>query len=78
MPGLMYYHVVRREQLGRDTVTGRRAVADRGRTCGLVHFLGFDNASTSGLPHIALLMAHGDRYVWPESIVNNEFYELES
>ena len=63
-------------KLGRDTVPGdlwRKAEDLR-----IVHFLGFDNAYYFCLPHIAMLMAHGDKYVWPESIINNEFYELES
>jgi methionyl-tRNA synthetase len=43
----------------------------------LVYFLGFDNAYFWGMTHLALLMAHGDRYVVPDAIVCNEFYELE-
>ncbi len=30
------------------------------------------------MTHLALLMAHGDRYVEPHAIVSNEFYELEN
>ena len=44
----------------------------------LVYFLGFDNAYFWGMTHLALLMAHGGRYVEPDSIVTNEFYELEN
>jgi methionyl-tRNA synthetase len=44
----------------------------------LVYFLGFDNVYFWGLTHLALLMAHGDRYVEPHAIVCNEFYELEN
>jgi methionyl-tRNA synthetase len=44
----------------------------------LVHFLGFDNAYFWSLPYVALLMAHGDRYIVPDTIVPNEFYELEN
>ncbi|WP_027341495.1 class I tRNA ligase family protein [Hamadaea tsunoensis] len=44
----------------------------------LVYFLGFDNAYFWGMTHLALLMAHGDRYVVPDAIVCNEFYELEN
>jgi methionyl-tRNA synthetase len=44
----------------------------------LVHFLGFDNAFFWSLPYIALLMAHEGRYILPDTIVPNEFYELES
>ncbi|MET9314431.1 class I tRNA ligase family protein [Kribbella sp. NPDC003505] len=67
-------------KLGRDTVPGElwRKAADHTTNLRIVHFLGFDNAYYFCLPHIAMLMAHGDKYVWPESIINNEFYELES
>jgi methionyl-tRNA synthetase len=67
-------------KLGRDTVPGElwRKAADPTTNLRIVHFLGFDNAYYFCLPHIAMLMAHGDKYVWPESIINNEFYELES
>ncbi|CAM5241962.1 hypothetical protein SAVIM40S_06759 [Streptomyces avidinii] len=44
----------------------------------LVYFLGFDNVYFWGMTHLALLMAHGDRYVEPHAIVSNEFYELEN
>ncbi|CAM5728094.1 class I tRNA ligase family protein [Streptomyces hirsutus] len=44
----------------------------------LVYFLGFDNAYFWGLTHLALLLAHEGRYVVPDAIVCNEFYELEN
>lgn len=44
----------------------------------LVYFLGFDNAYFWGMTHLALLLAHDGRYVLPDSIVCNEFYELEN
>jgi len=44
----------------------------------LVYFLGFDNAYFWGMTHLALLLAHAGRYVLPETIVSNEFYELEN
>ena len=44
----------------------------------LVYFLGFDNAYFWGVTHLALLLAHEGRYVLPETIVCNEFYELEN
>lgn len=44
----------------------------------LVYFLGFDNAYFWAMTHLALLLAHDGRYVLPDSIVNNEFYELEN
>jgi methionyl-tRNA synthetase len=43
----------------------------------LVYFHGFDNVYHWGLVDLVLLMAHGDRYVLPESNVCNEFYDLD-
>lgn len=43
----------------------------------VVYFLGYDNAPNWAMTYVALLMAHGDRYVLPSAIVCNEFYELE-
>lgn len=43
----------------------------------LVYFLGFDNGFICALAHIGLLLAHDGRYVLPDTIVSNEFYELE-
>lgn len=44
----------------------------------LAYFLGFDNSYFWGVTHLALLMAHEGKYLLPESIVPNEFYELEN
>jgi methionyl-tRNA synthetase len=44
----------------------------------LVYFLGFDNGYICGMAHVALLLAHEGRYVLPDTIVSNEFYELEN
>lgn len=42
----------------------------------LVYFHGYDNVYHWGLMDLVLLMAHGDRYITPESNVCNEFYDL--
>ncbi|MDL4774178.1 class I tRNA ligase family protein [Actinomadura xylanilytica] len=42
----------------------------------LVYFHGFDNVYHWGLLDLVMLMAHGDRYITPESNVVNEFYDL--
>lgn len=42
----------------------------------LVYFHGFDNVYHWGLMDLAFLMAHGERYITPESNVCNEFYDL--
>lgn len=47
------------------------------RQAELVYFHGFDNTYHWGLMDLVLLMAHGERYVLPESNVCNEFYDLD-
>lgn len=44
----------------------------------LMYFLGFDNSYFWGVSHLALLMAYDGKYILPEYIVPNEFYELEN
>jgi methionyl-tRNA synthetase len=44
----------------------------------LVHFLGFDNAWFWSIAYVGLLLAHAERYITPDTIVPNEFYELEN
>lgn len=63
-------------QLGRQTRPGQLWRPEENRR--IVHFLGFDNAYFFCLAHMALLMAHGEKYIRPEWIFTNEFYELES
>ena len=43
----------------------------------LVYFHGFDNVYHWGLMDLVFLMAHGERYITPESNVCNEFYDLD-
>ena len=76
MPAGMFTTSYAAMKLGRDTVPGELWRTEQNLR--MVHFLGFDNAYFFCLPHIAMLMAHGDKYIRPESIINNEFYELES
>jgi methionyl-tRNA synthetase len=73
MPASMYctYH-------GAGQAGGHDELWLAGRDAELVYFLGFDNAYFWGMNHLALLMAHEGRYVVPEMIVCNEFYELEN
>lgn len=44
----------------------------------ILYFLGFDFAFFFSFSFMALLMAHGDKYVLPEWILTNEYYQLES
>ncbi|MGQ4512767.1 class I tRNA ligase family protein [Streptomyces sp. DW26H14] len=47
-----------------------------GREAELVYFHGFDNVYHWALMDLALLLAHGERYITPSASVCNEFYEL--
>jgi methionyl-tRNA synthetase len=44
----------------------------------VVVFMGFDPLFTWGVVHVAELMAHEGRYVLPDTLLVNEFYELEN
>jgi methionyl-tRNA synthetase len=55
--------------------TGMRAWQDR--QTDLVYFLGLDNVYFWGLTHLAMLLAHGDRYILPVNYFSNHFYELD-
>ena len=76
MPAGMFTSSYCAARLGRQASPGQLWLPEENRR--LVHFLGFDNSYYFCLTHMALLMAHGDRYIRPEWILTNEFYELES
>jgi methionyl-tRNA synthetase len=76
MPAGMYTTSYAAAQLGEQTEPGELWRVEHNLR--MVHFLGFDNAYFFCIPHIALVMAHGGKYILPEWIINNEFYELES
>ena len=76
MPAGMYTTSYAAAQLGQQTEPGELWKVEHNLR--MVHFLGFDNAYFFCIPHIALVMAHGGKYILPEWIINNEFYELES
>ncbi|GAA3465010.1 class I tRNA ligase family protein [Saccharothrix longispora] len=76
MPAAMYSTWWSANQLGEgggDTDHHWRAERD----AELVYFHGFDNVYHWGLVDLVMLLAHGDRYVTPESNVCNEFYDLD-
>ncbi|MDC0773769.1 class I tRNA ligase family protein [Streptomyces sp. HD] len=58
-------------------VVGRN-LWDPGHDPEIIYFIGSDIVYFWGLTHLALLMAHDGRYALPDSIVSNEFYELEN
>jgi methionyl-tRNA synthetase len=77
IPAVMYCTAYAAEQLGerheRDDTLWR---ADEDAE--VIYFIGFDNVYFWGLTHLALLLAHEGRYVLPDTIISNEFYELEN
>jgi methionyl-tRNA synthetase len=77
MPASMYCTAVSQRNLGEWPADADELWRAEQNT-ELVYFLGFDNAYFWGLTHLALLLAHDGRYVLPDSIVCNEFYELEN
>jgi len=76
IPAGMFTSSYAAAQLGRRTTPGQLWLPEENTR--IVHFLGFDNAYFFALAHMALLMAHGQRYLRPEWVLTNEFYELES
>lgn len=76
IPAGMYTSSYAAARLGRDTTPGQLWLPEENMR--IVHFLGFDNAYFFALAHMALLMAHGEKYIRPEWVLTNEFYELES
>lgn len=76
IPAGMYTSAYAARRLGWEVETGQLWSPEQDMR--IVHFLGFDNAYFFNLTHMALLMAHGEKYLRPEWILTNEFYELES
>jgi methionyl-tRNA synthetase len=44
----------------------------------VVYFLGFDNTYPFAVAGMAMLLAHGGRYLLPDQFITNEFYELDN
>ena len=77
IPAVMYTTAYAAEQIG----VPQRGDDDLWRAehdAEVVYFIGFDNVYFWGLTHLALLMAYDGRYVLPDTIVSNEFYQLEN
>jgi methionyl-tRNA synthetase len=77
MPASMYCTAVAARNLGVD-FDHVDDLWKRGSGNRLVYFLGFDNSYFWAMSHLALLMAHDGKYILPEVVVPNEFYELEN
>jgi methionyl-tRNA synthetase len=76
MPASMYTTAHSQRQLGEEpSSVDELWLAERNSE--VVYFHGFDNAYFWGLTDFALLLAHDGRYVGPDTLVCNEFYELE-
>lgn len=77
MPASMYCTAHAQRQLGVEPPTNDDAWR-AGHDAELVFFVGFDNLFIWALVHVAELIAHEGRYVLPDTILCNEFYELEN
>ncbi|WP_436494336.1 class I tRNA ligase family protein [Actinokineospora sp. HUAS TT18] len=77
MPAVMYCTAFAAEQLGEGVTSDDEHWLAEG-DAEVIYFIGFDNVYFWGLTHVALLMAHEGRYVLPDAIISNEFYELEN
>ncbi|MEU5209199.1 class I tRNA ligase family protein [Streptomyces sp. NPDC020742] len=77
IPAVMYTTDHAARQLGEETEASDELWrTDRDHE--LVYFIGFDNIWFWGLTHLALIMAHEGRYIVPDAMIVNEFYELEN
>ncbi|HET9137750.1 class I tRNA ligase family protein [Actinophytocola sp.] len=77
MPASMYCHAHARRQRGIEPPANDDAWRAE-HDAELVFFVGFDNLFIWALVHVAELIAHEGRYVLPDTILCNEFYELEN
>lgn len=77
MPASMYCTAYAQRELGMQPPSNDDAWRAE-HDARLVFFVGFDNQFIWALVHVAELMAHDGRYVLPDTILCNEFYELES
>jgi methionyl-tRNA synthetase len=77
MPASMYCTAVAARRRGLDCPTAE-ALWRVEHGYKLIYFMGFDNSYFWGMSHLALLMAFDGRYIVPETMVTNEFYELEN
>jgi len=77
MPASMYCTAYSQRQLGIEPPANDDAWRAE-HDAQLVVFMGFDPLFVWGLVHVAELMAHEGRYVLPDMLLVNEFYELEN
>jgi len=77
MPASMYCTAYAQRQLGIEPPADDDAWRVE-HDAALVVFMGFDPLFVWGLVHVAELMAHEGRYVLPDVLLVNEFYELEN
>lgn len=77
IPASMYCTAYAQRRLGQAPPTDDSAwrAENDART---VVFMGFDPLWVWGMVHVAELIAHEDRYVLPDTLLVNEFYELEN
>jgi methionyl-tRNA synthetase len=77
MPASMYCHAHARRMLGEDPPSNDDAwLAEHDNR--LLFFVGFDNLFIWAGVHVAELIAHEGRYILPDTLLCNEFYELDN
>jgi methionyl-tRNA synthetase len=77
MPASMYCHAFAQKQVGIEAPSNDNAW-NAEHDAELVFFVGFDNLYIWAAVHIAELIAHEGKYILPDTILCNEFYELEN
>jgi methionyl-tRNA synthetase len=77
MPACMYSTTYAQQQLGLEPRSHDEAWL-AGRGAQIVVFMGFDPLYVWGVVHVAEMMAHEGRYVLPDNMLCNEFYDLEN
>jgi methionyl-tRNA synthetase len=77
MPASMYCHAHARRMLGEQVPSNDDAwLAEHDNR--LLFFVGFDNLFIWAGVHVAELIAHEGRYILPDTLLCNEFYELDN
>jgi methionyl-tRNA synthetase len=77
MPACMYSTAYAQRQAGIEPRSYDEAWLSA-NNAQIVVFMGFDPLYVWGVVHVAEMMAHGARYVLPDNMLCNEFYDLEN
>jgi methionyl-tRNA synthetase len=77
MPACMYCTTYAQRQMGAEPAAHDELWRAE-HNAQVVVFMGFDPLYVWGLVHVAEMMAHDGRYVLPDNMLCNEFYDLEN